>query len=318
VFWRREGKSAFDAFAEVEPDIYIGTTYDLDEATLKCLHRRPHIKVALVASAWGPMADSIDRTTYPIVYVREDEKRLVERIGRPTVVFLHLTDHYLDDVLGGWRSVGATPLGLLNAADLFVYRQGTFDERLACDVAFVGGYWGYKARNLRKYLLPLCASDANPNLRVRIFGNSRWPVSQYLGEIREDRVRHQFVSATVCPNVSEPHSTDLGYDVVERPFKVLASGGFCISDYVEEAHHIFSPDELLMAQSPQEFRAAIYHFLAHPEDRLRYIEAGQKKVLAEHTYFERVAQLLRALGLPEEAQRVVATKTECFPEVGKA
>lgn len=312
MFWRPNVKPAMDMFAEFEPDLFIGTTYDLDRAMFKCIATRPQMKVALFGSAWGDAVKDIDRAKYPIVVVNEQEKATIEALkkqtGKPDYVFIHVTNRYLEGTMGGWREIGVTPYGVLNAADTFVYGLGKSRNDLRCDLAFVGGYWPYKARNIDKCILPLC--HPSTGLNVKIFGNSPWPVHQYLGLIDDNDVRDLFASATVSPNMSEPHSTDLGWDIVERPFKVLSSGGFCVSDYVEEAREVFTENELPMAKTPAKFIELVRHFIANPDARTSYMEAGRAKVLASHTYFDRVAQMLVNLGLTDEAMNVMKKKEE--------
>ena len=121
---------------------------------------------------------------------------------------------------------------------------------------------------------------------IKIFGGSDWPVVQYAGKISNENVKHAFRSATVCPNVSEPHSQDFGYDIIERPFKVLMSGGFCISDYVESmANDVFTNDEVLFAKTPEEFEQLIQYYVNHPKEAALYAEKGFNCVLQNHTYF---------------------------------
>jgi hypothetical protein len=311
TFWK-QSTPAFDAFSKVEPDLFIGTTYDLDRATIKNIVSRPNMKVILFASAWGPYLKDVDLKKYPLVVVSEQEKKLVEKLkketGKPDFVFIHAHDRWLEGTMSGWRDIGVEPVGVLNAADTFDYLGGVARPELACDVAFVGGYWPYKAGNLNKYILPLCHPDTG--LNVKLFGNSPWPVHQYLGGIENSDVRDLFASAAVCPNVSEPHSTDLGWDVIERPFKVLAAGGFCISDHVEEARDLFTDLELPMAASPAHLEQMIRYYLDHPETRAKHVEAGRHKVLLEHTYFDRVCQFFDHLGMPKESANVLRVKGE--------
>lgn len=303
-FWRPELKPAFDIFAEIEPDLFLGTTYGTDRAVAKNIIARPWMKVALFCSAWGKLADEIPEE-YPITRVRHVEKATIEWLkktcGKPDFVFSHVGDSFLEPVFGGWREIGVEPAGILNAADTFAYLGGARREEFVCDVGFVGGYWPYKATNLDRYMLPLCRPDSG--LRVKLFGNQPWPVADYLGLLDDDDQKDVFVSATVCPNVSEPHSTEFGYDIVERPFKVLAAGGFCVSDRVEEMEEVFPRDTLLRVATPHEFFNVIRRCIAYPEDRQSYIEAGRRHVLENHTYFHRVAKMLRLLGEEPEAQR---------------
>lgn len=315
-FWRPEAKSAFDAFSEFEPDIALLTTYDFDRALYKCVAARPQLKVGLFASAWGDFADTVDREKYPIVAATQPEKALLERLkgetGRPDFVFLHVSDKYLEGVLGGWRSIGIKPLGVLNGFDWFAYGQGRSNPALSCDVGFCGSRWPYKSINLDRFLLPLChESEA---LDVKIFGQSGWDgVAQWLGTINDQEQADLFVSAKLCPNVSEPHSTDLGSDIVERVFKVPGAGGCLVSDYVPEIDHVFGEGVVPMGRCPKEFKHLIRHLLDKPSERADIITRTRRLVEEKHSYFERVAQLLQGFSLEKEAERVQHKKAELLP-----
>lgn len=310
-FWSPDNKPAFDVFNEFEPDIYLGTTYECSRAVAKCIAARPHMKVALYASAWGPYLKDVDLKQYPIVVAGEDEKKnislLKQMTGKPDFVFIHAHGPWLEGTMSGWKEAGVPYHGVLNAADTFVYLNGRARPGLKCDVAFVGGYWGYKARNLDRYILPLCHPSSG--LDVKLFGNQPWPVHQYLGVIDDALVKDLFASAVVCPNVSEPHSTDLGWDVIERPFKVLAAGGFCISDHVEEAVALFG-DDLVFARTPVELEELVRYYVRHPEEREKHIAAGRRRVLMEHTYFDRVAEMFDHFGMETERARCLRLKAE--------
>lgn len=306
-FWNPDSKSLFDVFHDFTPDLFISTTYSVDRAFCKLVEANPAMKVILFASAWGDYVDNIDHQKYPIVMVQDGEKRILEELkkktGKPDFVFIHVTDKFREPTMGGWRTIGIEPVGILNAADVLDYLPGTPKENLKSDIVFVGGYWPYKARNINNFLLPLC--HPSKNLNVKIFGNQPWPVPNYLGQISTPDVRNAFASAIVCPSVSESHSTDLGFDIVERPFKVLASNAFCIADYVEEAREIFNPEELIMCSHDWEYHERIQEFIRFPDTRLPYINAGRKCVLSKHTYFHRVAQMFTQLNLPDEAAKVL-------------
>lgn len=317
AWWNPQEKSAFDAFSENEPDLFIGTTYDTDRAVVKCIARRPQMRVIMFGSAWGQLVGLVDREKYPIQVVTDTEKQTIEWLkkasGRPDFVFIHVTDKFLEPTMGGWSTIGVKPVGILNAADTFAYcpqqlgmSKNATKYELESDVSFIGGYWPYKARNLDRYMLPLCQESYG--LKVKIWGNQPWPVHQFLGQCSDADTPHIFVSAKVCPSVSEPHSTDLGFDVIERPFKVLAAGGFCVSDYVEEARDLFTEEELPMGRSPKEFIRMVRDFVKDPDSRLPFMAAGRRKVLMEHTYLDRVAQMFGELELHHERAKVLALK----------
>ena len=231
--WEISQESAFDAFDEFEPDIFMGQTYNLNDAVFKCIKERPHMKVVLRASDWGDMQDNIDLNKYPILVAQEEEKRLLEKLkkqtGKPDFVHNHYHDNWISQTHGKWNDIGIRPVSLMHAADIFDFYPQQAVSLLKCDIGFIGGYWPYKAINLDKYLVNLCTPVGKYN--IKIFGSSSWPVCQHLGKIDNNNVGALFSSATVCPNISEPHSQDFGYDIIERPFKILMSGGFCVSDY---------------------------------------------------------------------------------------
>ena len=305
IFWQTDRKPAFDAFDEVEPDLFIGTTYDMDDATFKCIKERAGrgMKVILFGSCHGTLVWDMDLRTYPIQVASPKEldliKRLKDETGQPEFVFIHYHEHDIPMTMGGWDRQGIKSVGIMNAADTIDYPQGSPNPRFDCDLAFVGGYWPYKARNLDRFILPLC----NGEYRVKLFGNQKWPVYQYGGLIDTPDVKDLFCSAKVCPNVSEPHSTTYGFDIIERPFKVLAAGGFCVSDYVESAVDRVFHGTLPSAREFEDFKAMIDHYIANPEEREKKRKEGQRVVLSEHTYFHRVAQMLTELSMDDEAAK---------------
>lgn len=304
--WATHKEPAFDAFAEFQPDIYIGTTYEpgLSSAVIKCLKRLPECRVALFASGWGDIVDNLDREKYPIVYVTEEEIGRVgelQETGQLKFVFIHATDEYLPGILGGWETIGAKPVGILNAADSFLFSGGRYRSELDCDAFFCGGYWPYKAQNLDPYILGL-----PPQLSVRIHGRGHWPTARYFGAIDVETERDYFLSAKVCLNVSEPHSQAVGADTVERLFKAAYAGGFVVSDYIEEAEKLFG-DCIHFCRTSKEFHETVEHFAQNPDERLSFIQKSSELFRREHTYFNRVQKMLMNLGFEEEAKRCVIT-----------
>jgi hypothetical protein len=320
AFWMPGRKSAFDAFRDFEPDVFIGTTYDLDSAQEKCLRARPGLRVALFASAWGPLADALPAQEFPIVRVTDGEKRRLERLkretGKPDCVFIHASEANLEGVLGGWRSIGIEPVSCLNGADLALYRPVRPRPELMCDAAFVGGRWSFKARNLDPFLLPLC--EPGFGLDVKVFGYGGWQntTPNYLGRLSPEEEVALYSSAKVCLNISEPHSVDSRYasDCVERLFKTAACGACVVSDYVEEAQEVFE-GQLVMARTPREYEDVL-RFYVDEEYMARGVGNRLREVvLRKHTYFHRVATILNAVGLPEEASQCLRTLQKVIPGI---
>ena len=308
ILWDINSKPSFDAFDEINPDLFIGQTYNLDRGVFKCIKERPHLKVVMRASDWGSFQEEIDLEKYPILVANDNEKKMVEQLkretGKPDFVYNHYHDNWMKLTHNEWGNIGVKVVSMMHAADLFDYVDGEEREELKSNISFIGGYWPYKAKTLDKYILKLCHPVGKYN--IKIFGGSGWPVVQHLGRISNENVKHAFKSATICPNISELHSQDFGYDVIERPFKILASGGFCISDYVESmAKDVFNNGEVIFAHSVDEFEELIGHYLRHPEERIPHIQKGYQSIIQKHTYFHRVAKILDHIGMKTESKKCI-------------
>ena len=315
--WHKDEKPAFDIFDEFEPDLFMGQTYNLDDALFKCIKCRPHMKVVMRASDWGYMQKGIDLKKYPILVAQEEEKKLLERLkeetGKPDLVHNHYHENWIKVTHNEWESIGIRPISLLHGADIFDFYLRPPIKQLQCDIGFVGGYWPYKAINLDKYLINLCHPVGKYN--IKIFGTSNWPVAQYNGRVSTENVCGLFASATISPNISEPHSQDFGYDIIERPFKILMSGGFCISDYVESmVNDVFTNNEIVFAKTPEEFEKLIKYYINNPEKRIEHIKAGYNSVVNNHTYFHRISSLLSELGMKDESDHCMKTMSNFFEE----
>ena len=292
-----EGTPAFDIFDIIEPDVFVGTTYDLDRATIKCILERPNMKVALKSNNWGPIDEKIDLAKFPIGISTENERRkvldLVEKAGNRVLLFNWYHTNRMEETMGFWDEAGVPTIGLQPAADTTKYRESLPKEELECDLGFIGGYWGYKGQNIKKYLIPLCEPVGKYN--IKIFGSSKWSVPQYLGHISTETENNLFSSAKICPNISEPHANEFGFEVNERVFKVSACKGFCISDNIASLTEDIFGDSMPTATCGESFRDLVDYYLKHPDERRQKAEKCYSIVIGGHTYFHRMDSLLKKL-----------------------
>jgi hypothetical protein len=156
------------------------------------------------------------------------------------------------------------------------------------EMAFVGGYWPYKARQFDRYLKPY--QD-----RLTVYGWSRWPYAGFGGPLPSHEEASLYHQACLSPTVNEPHVEFMGVDLNERVFKVLGSGGLTVTDAVPAYAEWFSPDELLISRSPDEFHETVRMILSDTSafDEIR--RRGQRAVLERHTYVHRAELALRLL-----------------------
>lgn len=287
--------SVFDTFDKINPDIFLGQTYNLNKSIIKAIEERPHMRVILRASDRSSFANEVAKK-YPILVANEEEIKLVNKLrdltGEPTLLHNHYTQESINKTHEDWIKEGFNVKSSLLAADLFSFYNGKYNEKYETDLVFCGGRWGYKAKTIDPYLLQFC----NDNYRFKIFGNQGWGVYNYCGFAPDTELKNILKSSKICLNVHEPHSQEYGYDIIERPYKLLSNRCFCISDYVQDLVDLI-PDGIVYCQSPEEYREKVDYFLKNPDEREKFIENGHKTVIHNHTYFERVADFLDELNL---------------------
>lgn len=304
--WDISSRSAIDMFDEFEPDIFIGQSYNITPTIANLIRERPHLKVELKMSDWGPLSEEVKKK-HPITYVTQQEQdillKLYEDTGKPNYGHIHYHPDYIRETHGGWIDAGIPVFSQLSAADTFEFTNGQPKKELECDVCFIGGYWPYKAKILDSWLVEFCN---NTKLRVKIFGNSPWPVHQYCGFIPPGMTRDAIASAKVCVNLHEPHSQEYGFDIVERPFKLLANKALVVSDYVDGLVKLI-PDGIIYTKTPEQFASTIELCATKPYNNVR--TNGFNEVMSKHTYFHRIVEIFNRLGYDGEANKIIEAMT---------
>ena len=85
-----------------------------------------------------------------------------------------------------------------------------------------------------------------------------------------------------------------------RLFEGAACGGFVLSHTGPEIDQYFVPGkEIATFDSAAELTGAIHHYLKADDERRSIARAGQARALRDHTYHQRLEQLLRIVGLHE-------------------
>lgn len=166
-------------------------------------------------------------------------------------------------------------------------------KHFTCDLSFAGaGY--YNRINLFKGL-----SDYD----FKIWGVS-WPdrhLTKHLadGEARFDSETFMKIVAGSAINLnlhssSSKPGVDPDCDAINpRVFEIAAAGGFQLCDPCVGLDRLFDFEtELPVYRDLKELRERIDYFLARPEERKAMAEAARARVLAEHTYEHRAAEML--------------------------
>jgi hypothetical protein len=187
----------------------------------------------------------------------------------------------------GWRDDGFHWETLHLAADGSRYYPDPAPDKYGdIKMAYVGGYWGEKARAFDMYLRPW--EDI-----IVPFGYQQWPYKNYGGGIDEPDERRLYSSAGLIPLVTSPAGWVMA-EITERYFKAPACKAFCIADQNPALREIFTEDEMLRAESPEQFHELVRDYLAGKIDSEGWREKAYKAVQERHLYNHRALQIKEA------------------------
>lgn len=239
----------------------------------------------------------------------ESQKNLVSLIkkGLAGDIFFHWLEQD-DPIMDGFEKETHNKFHtILLAANPKMYFYD-YNEKYSSDVSYVGSYIPDKRDFIKERLIPLKEKYNKVN-----FYGSDWTsldrlagivqkIGQYfnidpLKKIRRiklslDDERKVYSSSIVSLNIHENHQRKYGGDFNERTFKIIACGGFEICDNVKVLRKYFSPKELVIGNSKEDWFEKIDYYIRNPEKRIPIINAGLKKVLEKHTYIQRAEQFI--------------------------
>lgn len=167
------------------------------------------------------------------------------------------------------------------------------EREYGADIGFLGA--GYPNRRLA--FRPLAGRN------FKIWG-SDWdgesvlaPCIQRQGQrIGEEESVKIYNASRINLNLHSSLKTDRlvshGDFVNPRTFELAGMGAFQLVDRRRLLPELFAEDELACFDSEAELYEKIDYFLAHPEERAQYSRRARERVLAEHTYVQRMQQLL--------------------------
>lgn len=182
---------------------------------------------------------------------------------------------------------------MATAGDSTIFKDRGLERTV--DVAYVGGHWPYKGKNLDRYIVPLLQHG---RLRTEVYGWGNWPRGLSRGGIDDADVPGLFCRARTCPCVVEPHTTQWGIDLPERLWKVALCGALVIHDPVHGLDkHMPSA---VVANSAADYISLCQHYCKPENEPERAAVAAKQRseVLDGNTYFHRLAGLFTVLGGP--------------------
>lgn len=299
-----------ELFDRVQPDILITSlnSYNLKYLDLDGIteQRKKGMKVFVNTPFWqSPMsqlrineAQSLSRNSEYISLIRSSS------FGDVYYNVCEAGDERMD---GFEKGTGYTHHTILLAADKRLHFP-EYSEKFKSDISYIGTYLPEKRDFIKqqvfplrnKYDLRLYGQDWTTFDRIKGFSQK---VGQYFNipylralqkpKLELEDERRIYSSSLISINIHEEYQRKFGGDCNERTFKVPACGGFEITDDVACIRKYFEEDkEIVIAKDKDDWFRKIDYYMKNPEKRLPIIEAGRKRVLADHTYHNRVEQMV--------------------------
>jgi spore maturation protein CgeB len=182
---------------------------------------------------------------------------------------------------------------IYNALDPDTHHPVPADEKLACDLVFVGNRLPDREKRVEQFFLR--AAELAPEMRF-ILGGEGWGSKQlpanvrWLGHVGTGDHNRVNCSARVVLNINRESMANVGFSPPTRVFEAAGAGSCLITDRWTGVETFFTPEaEILVAGSAEEI---VKHLRATSAEEAKKIgEAMRKRALANHTYELRVQQL---------------------------
>lgn len=199
-------------------------------------------------------------------------------------------------VEAGYRDLGARAVELVyNALDPTTHFPVPSDPEYWCDMLFVGNRLPDRESRVREYFFD--AAELCPAYSF-ILGGEGWGDVQlpsnvrYIGHVPTSMHNKLNCSARLVLNVTRQAMADYGYSPPTRVFEAAGAGACLLTDGCEGIGQFLEPDsEVLLACSAEEVGRHIR--LVDDEHARRIGERALERVLRDHTYEKRGAQLQR-------------------------
>jgi spore maturation protein CgeB len=205
-----------------------------------------------------------------------------------------------DPVVERYRGIGANDcVPIYNALDPETHHPVPPDLRFACDLAFLANRLPDREERVGEFFFR--AAELAPQRRF-LLGGAGWenrplpPNVRFLGHVATSD--HNALNATPLAvlNVLRDSMAENGWSPATRIFEAAGAGACVVSDAWEGIDLFLEPDEeVLLARDGAEVAE---HLATLTRPRARAIgERARRRLLSEHTYAHRAAQVEELLGV---------------------
>jgi len=203
-----------------------------------------------------------------------------------------------DPVVEAYRALGARGcVPIYNALDPHTHHPVPPDPRFAATLGFLGNRLPDRESRVEEFFLKAAAELPNEKF---LLGGSGWgdkampPNVAYVGHVYTQDHNAFNVTPRAVLNVSRSSMARYGFSPATRVFEAAGAGACLITDFWEGIEMFFAPErEILVAHDGDEVARIIRDLT--PSRARELGQAALRRVLAEHTYAHRVAELEAAL-----------------------
>lgn len=208
--------------------------------------------------------------------------------------------------LEDYRKLGARPIYCQEAANPNFYKPAEVTQDH--DITFIGQCYGDRPEIVRHayergveiccyglYWRPrhvLAPTDARGGIPERL-RNDLLTDEQLVAMISRSKINLGFSSC------GSTHET--GHRILQvrlRDFEIPMSGGFYMTEHMEELAEFFTPDqEIVMYRDRNDMVEKMRYYLAHADKRRAIAQAGYERARREHTWHRRFEDSFRQMGL---------------------
>ena len=206
-----------------------------------------------------------------------------------------------EPVVRGYRAWGAGHcVPIYNALDPDVHHPVPAEPDLVCDLSFLGNRLPDREQRVDSFFLTV--ARAAPR-RSFVLGGAGWdtkdvpPNVRRIGHVGSARHNAFYASALATLNINRDSMARYGFSPPTRIFEAAGAGACIITDSWDGIEQFLAPgEEILVARDGAEVGALLEGL--DPQRSRGIGAAARARVMAEHTYARRAAQVAAALDIP--------------------
>lgn len=241
----------------------------------------------------------------PYEFAHDDEPDFIKEIEN-RIVHTHFETNVWSEYMGGWKDNNIDLIHLPVAGNMIKALPPTCSKLV--DVAMVANF-SHRQGIMRQLIEPLFKRLDLLDYSYQAFGDNVWKLAglNHNGPLSDGvtKLAHIYATAKVCPNVHTEKQVSIQAYINERSFMIPLCGGIQVSDNPMAQTYLGSGCEI--ATSTTSFMNKVIALVEDQSQHFDIIRTNLEHVAHNHTYFNRLTKIFRAMGLLELGDK---TETE--------